>query len=111
MMPATSFYVIFAQGRTHWITRWLKPNYSHIILITHDDYNWIVLNPARAMLEVIIPPLTLDKSPLEYFSGPRDSVLYIRLDERSELKQYGSIGMLNCVTWSKYILEIGRAHV
>lgn len=106
MIDKSEYYIIFQTGKTHWITRWLKKGYSHILVVTHDDQNWIVYNPTRAMLQTMIPPFGLNLNPLEFFVQPEDKVLLIKFNERSELRQYGCLGPLNCVTWAKYILGL-----
>lgn len=102
----TEYYVVFTQGVTHWVTKWLKPNFSHIFLITHDQYNWLLLNPTRLYLQPTILPIPLDESPLPVLVKPTDSVLKIVFRKRDDTQQFGAFGMLNCVTWSKYILGI-----
>lgn len=100
------YWVVFTQGVTHWITRWLKPNFSHIFVITRDDYNWFVLNPTRLYLQVIIPAEPIDKLPLPLFVKPTDTVVKVTFGLRDDTQQFGSLGMLNCVTWVKYILGL-----
>lgn len=101
----TEYYIVFTQGVTHWITAWLKPNFSHIWLITKDDYNWIVLNPTRLYLQVLIPPIALTDNPLQ-LTQITDTVLKIKFTKRDDTQQFGAIGFLNCVTWSLYMLGL-----
>jgi hypothetical protein len=103
---ATDYWIVFTQGKTHWITRWLKANFSHIYLFTRDQYNWIALNPTRLYLQVHIPALrSSDPYPATVYT-PADTVLKVTFRERDDTQQYGSIGFLNCVTWAKYILGL-----
>lgn len=101
-----TYYVVFTQGSTHWISRWCKPNFSHIYLITHDEYNWILLNPTRLYLQVMIPPMGLEDDFPTTVIKPDDSALKITFGQRDDTQQYGSYGMLNCVTWAKYMLGL-----
>ncbi len=103
--PSCEYYVVFTQGVTHWITRWLKPNFSHIWLITKDEYNWIVLNPTRLYLQVLIPPLAITDKPFS-LTQQTDNILHIKFRSRDDTQQFGALGMLNCVTWSLYILGL-----
>ena len=100
------YYIVFAQGVTHWITRWLRKSFSHIILMTKDDYNWMILNPTRLYLQVVIPASPIDKPPLAIITQKGDSVLRIKFKQRNDTQQFGCVGLLNCVTWSKYILGL-----
>jgi hypothetical protein len=104
--PSSEYYVIFTQGVTHWVSCKLKPNFSHVVLITRDEYNWIVLNPTRLYLQVIIPPVLITDSPLPMFTKPDDTVLHMTFDKRDDTQQYGAWGLFNCVTWAKYILGL-----
>jgi hypothetical protein len=105
-IPAAEYYVIFTQGVTHWITRYLRRNFSHIVLVTRDEYNWIILNPTRLYLQVIIPPVQIKDSPLPLCTQSGDSILHIKFKKRDDTQQFGSLGLLNCVTWSKYMLGL-----
>lgn len=102
----TEYYVIFTQGVTHWITRWLKPNFSHIYIVTRDEYNWIILNPTRLYLQVIIPAASINDDYPRSMLKPDDSCLKLTFTQRDDTQQFGSVGLLNCVQWSKYVLGL-----
>ncbi len=106
LIQSTEYYVIFTQGVTHWITQYLKPNFSHIYLLTKDDFNWILLNPTRGYLQVAILPIPVTQSPLPDSFKDGDTVLHVIFGRRNDRQQFGSIGLLNCVTWAKYILGL-----
>ena len=103
----TVYWIVFTQGVTHWVTRWLRPRFSHILVFTRDPYNWILLNPTRLYLQIAIPPVSAtDPLPAPYSYGPLDTVIRVTFRSRDDTQQFGSIGMLNCVTWTKYILGL-----
>lgn len=104
--PLTTYYVIFTQGTTHWVTRWLKKDFSHIYLLTHDEFNWLLLNPTRLYLQPMILPVPIDESPLTHLMKPTDSVLRVTFGHRNDRQQFGCFGLLNCVTWAKYCLGL-----
>lgn len=106
LIRSTEYYLIFTQGITHWVTRWLRPNFSHIYLITRDDFNWVLLNPTRGYLQFTILPLPITQSPLPQLVKAGDTVLHFQFGHRNDTQQFGSIGLLNCVTWAKYILGL-----
>lgn len=106
LIHSTEYYLIFTQGVTHWITRWLKPNFSHIWLLTRDDYNWLILNPTRLYLQPLIPPISVIDNPWPALLRQDDTVIHIRFGRRDDTQQFGAIGFLNCVTWAKYILGL-----
>jgi hypothetical protein len=106
LIHSTEYYLVFTQGITHWITRWLRPDFSHIWLLTKDDFNWILLNPTRGYLQCSILPVPITQSPLPQLVKDGDTVLHITFSKRDCTQQFGSIGLLNCVTWAKYILGV-----
>jgi hypothetical protein len=104
-IPACEYYVVFTQGVTHWITRWLRAHFSHIYLLTHDQYNWLLLNPTRLYLQATILPVPITQLPFDCLKEG-DTVLRIRFRKRDDTQQFGAVGLLNCVTWTKYMLGI-----
>ena len=106
LIRSTEYYVIFTQGVTHWITKWLRRDFSHIYLLTKDDYNWVLLNPTRRYLQVTILPIPITQSPLPNLLKDGDTILHIVFGKRDCTRQFGAVGMLNCVTWAKYILGL-----
>lgn len=103
----TVYWIVFTQGVTHWVTRWLRPNFSHILVFTCDPYNWILLNPTRLYLQLVIPPIPANMPLLPPYCWQNgDTVLKVSFRRRDDTQQYGSIGFLNCVTWAKYILGL-----
>lgn len=99
------FWIVFTQG-THFISHLLKKNFSHVYLITRDKYNWIILNPLRLHLGFEIPAAHVN------FDLPRDmrqsfdNVIKITMYKRDSKKQFAHFGLLNCVTYVKYILGL-----
>jgi hypothetical protein len=102
----SEYWVVFTQGVTHWVTRWLKPNFSHIFIVTRDDFNWVILNPTRLYLQLLIPAEVAETDVPSKLIQPCDTVLKITFTRRDDTRQYGFFGPLNCVTWAKYILGI-----
>lgn len=101
----SEWYLVFTQGH-HWFCNLCHPNYSHIYLITKDEFNWIVLNPTRWCLEVMIPAVSIVKPlPLEMV-GEDDCVIKIVFGPRDIRKHYGHFGLYSCVVWCKYMLGL-----
>lgn len=100
------YWVIFTQGVTHWITRWLKPDFSHIWLLTHDEFNWIAINPTRRYLQFEILPLRIQDNPFMHYNIQAGGIVKITFKKRDDTLQFGTFGLLNCVTWSKYVLGL-----
>lgn len=105
-LQLTEYWIVFTQGHTHWITRWLKRDFSHIYLITRDEYNWLAMNPTRLYLQVFIPPERASHPFPANVIREGDTVLRITFRRRDDTRQFGSVGMLNCVTWARYILGL-----
>lgn len=75
-------------------------------LITRDEFNWVVLNPTRLCLEVIIPAVDIAAPlPIEMV-GAHDSVIKVLFAQRDIRKHYGHFGLYNCVVWCKYMLGL-----
>jgi len=106
LIHSAEYYVIFTQGVTHWITRWLRRDFSHIWILTKDEYNWLLLNPTRGYLQITIPPLPITQSPLPHLLREGDTILHVIFSKRDDTRQFGAVGLLNCVTWAKYILGV-----
>lgn len=100
----TEYYVIFTQG-IGWLSHVLQPGFSHMRIITRDDYNWILLNPTLGFLEVVILATPIDQFPKELIESG-DTVLRIVFAKRDPLKQFKRFGLLNCLTLVKYMLGI-----
>ncbi len=106
LIQSTEYYLVFTQGVTHWITRWLRRDFSHIWLLTKDDYNWLLLNPTRGYLQYTILPVPITQSPFSQLLKEGDTIMHLTFGKRDSTRQFGSVGMLNCVTWAKYILGL-----
>lgn len=102
--PVIEYYIVFTQG-AHLISKVLRKNFSHIYLLTRDEYNWILLNPTRLYLQVVLPASDITQLPAEIIK-PDDTVLKLTFKQRNSLTQYGYVGLLNCVTWTKYMLGL-----
>lgn len=100
------YYLVFTHGVTGWLTRWLKPNFSHMYVVTRDEYNWLLLNPTRGYLQYRLLPIPITQSPLPYLVKPGDTVLRIVFGVRNDMRWFGFVGLLNCVTLAKYMLGI-----
>ncbi len=105
-MLEKEYWIIFTQGITHWITRWLKRDFSHIWLLTKDEFNWIAINPTRRYLQFEILPLSIAEDPFKHYDIKAGAILKITFTNRDDKTQFGSVGLLNCVTWSKYVLGL-----
>lgn len=99
------YWVVFTQG-THFISRLLRPNFSHVYLFTRDKYNWIALNPTRSRLVVDILPVKVDEDAPRLLAHPNDMIVKITFAARATRQQFGYVGLLNCLTFAKYMLGI-----
>jgi hypothetical protein len=106
----TEFWVIFTQG-THWISKILRPHFSHIYLITRDKYNWILLNPTRLYLSAEILPFDIQDPVPHLLRTEQDSIIKITFGKRDTSRRFGNIGLLNCLTMAKYMLGINTISV
>lgn len=99
------YYVVFKQGKKL-ISYLLRRNFSHIYVITRDSYNWIILDPHRLQMQILIPAVSIDADLPTLMTGIDDSVLRVEIYDRDTLKTFGFFGLLNCVTIVKYILGL-----
>jgi len=100
-----TFYIVFKQGK-HAIARFLKPNFSHIYILKKDKYNWMLIDPVRSRLAVDILAIPTEQDAVRALMGKLDHALKIDFYHRDTASQFGYVGLLNCVTWAKYILGI-----
>ena len=99
------YWVVFTQG-THFISRVLKPGFSHVYVITHDKYNWITLDPQRLKLAVTIEPYAISTHlPAELMLAD-SHILHIKMDKLDTNPQFGLFGLTHCVTYVRYILGL-----
>lgn len=102
---AREYWVVFTQG-THLISKVLKKNFSHIYIITRDQYNWMIINPLRLRLNVEIGNFPLDVDVPRLIPLSSDRVIKVKMYDRPTKKQFGYFGFINCVTYTKYILGL-----
>lgn len=102
----SDYYVVFTQGVSGIYPKILKRNFSHIYIITKDQFNWILLNPTRLYLQPVILPCSIDELPFNQVCKYDDTVLHVRFGKRDDTQLYGKFGMLNCVTLAKYMLGL-----
>ena len=75
---------MFTQG-VHWIAKILKPNFSHIYIITRDDYNWLLLNPSRLYLQAEVLPISINQDAPRIITNEHDTILKISFGERDTM--------------------------
>ena len=100
------FWIIFKQGNGAWFQRFLRQGFGHCFVLTHDSYNWIVLDPHRLKLVFTIPPyqLTENVPRMMVYEGFR--VVKITTFDRATYKTGGHSPFSNCVSFVKYCLGI-----
>ncbi len=103
------YWLVFTQG-THLISYFLKKNFSHVYVITRDQYNWIILNPLRLHLDVQIPAYPITKDVPRLWAKPHDTILKVTMHKRAASKVFAYFGLINCVTHVRYLLGL-RIHV
>lgn len=53
------FYIIFQESGCWW-KYLLKPNFSHVLLLINDGFNWILIDPAINTMSIKILPILPD---------------------------------------------------
>tara|TARA_R110000765_G_scaffold35457_2_gene79833 strand:+ start:2046 stop:2468 length:423 start_codon:yes stop_codon:yes gene_type:complete len=54
-LPPESWHVIFrGADRSYWWVRFLRPSWSHVVLVRFDGFNWIKCEPNLAYTEISI---------------------------------------------------------
>lgn len=100
------YYLVFTDG-CRWMHRLLKKHYSHVYVLTKDEYNWVMLNPMKCALEVFLPPFPLSESLPIYGTKTTDTVIEIIFAERDLAeRQHSFFGLANCVTCVKYMVGL-----
>lgn len=98
-------YVVFTHSEHPWQLI-LKRNFGHCYIITHDQYNWLKLNPTRLFLQTDILPYAIDKPVYMLATKPNDYVLRLTMYYKDGKRSFGGIGLRNCVTITKYMLGL-----
>ncbi len=99
------FWIVFTKG-SHFIRHFLKEDFSHIYVITRDKYNWVILNPLRLHFSIEIAPFTIKENVPRLITTDNDHVLKITMHKRHADKQFRYFGLMNCVSYVKYILGL-----
>ena len=99
------YWVVFQQG-THFISKVLKPGFSHIYVITRDKYNWIKLDPQRLQLAVTIEPCAMSAQLPLVLREENTHIVHVKMDKLDTNPQFGVFGLINCVTHVRYILGL-----
>lgn len=100
-----TYWIVFTQG-VHFISKLLRPNFSHVYLLTKDKYNWILLNPTRSRLITEVLPFKVTDNAPRLIANHTDIILQITFGQRETHQQFGYFNLLNCLTYAKYILGI-----
>lgn len=102
------YWVVFTQG-TDLLSKFLKKDFSHIYIITRDKYNWMVINPLRLYLDIIIAPYPINYDLPRLNTGKNSRVVKVTMYTRASVKQFARFGLLNCVTFARYTLGLRMA--
>lgn len=97
------YYLVFSRGE-HLVRKFLKKRFGHVFLITHDNYNWIKLNPAYDKFDWEILPLTREESPVEKFYA-KQPCIYIKMKKKAQWFWF-HFKIIQCVSMVKYVLGI-----
>lgn len=101
-----NYWLIFKQGNGAWFQKFLRKGYGHVFVLTHDQYNWIVLDPHRLKLSVIIPPYQLHENVPRLMRLEGCAVLKITMFDRATYTTGGHSPYSNCVAFVKYCLGL-----
>ncbi len=97
-------YLIFKDGDGIY-GKVLKKGYGHLIIVSFDGFNWIVIEPVISQLKVTILPVESDADVIkDYFSGMTAVLMKegISQDKRWICK----LRLLTCALFAKYYLGI-----
>ena len=100
------FWIIFKQGNGAWFQKFLRHGFGHCFVLTHDNYNWIVLDPHRLKLVFTIPPYKVSENVprMMVYEGYR--VVKITMFDRATYRTGGHSPYSNCVAFVKYCLGL-----
>lgn len=103
--PYKEFWLVFSDG-VHPICKFMKRGYSHVYVITRDEYNWIKANPEQAYLRFTILPYAIDEDAPRLERPVLSTVLKLKTARRSSEGIYSYFGFMNCVNYVQYMLGI-----
>ncbi len=101
------YWLVFKVAE-HWIHNFLKKDFSHVYVVTKDQFNWIRLNPLNEQLEVRLMPYNKSHDiGRQIYNESGHRVIKIRTkidpDKKNSLKLFH---ILSCVSITKYITGI-----
>ena len=99
------FWIIFTKGNA-WYTKLLKRGFGHMIVVTRDQYNWIILDPQHLMLKITIPAAPVDKDLPRAIAYEHDRIIKLSFCNRATHPSFGMFGLRTCVTMVKYMLGL-----
>ncbi len=100
------YWLIFKGGEGAWFQKFLRKGFGHVFILTHDQYNWIVLDPHRLKLVFVIPPYKLTENVPRMLLIEGCRVVKITMFDRSTYLTGGHSPYSNCVAFVKYCLGI-----
>ncbi len=100
------YWLIFKQGEGAWFQKFLKKGFGHVLVLTRDKYNWIVLDPHRLKLNAVIPPYQVTENVPRLMVNDGYRVVKVTMFERSTFQTGGHSVFSTCVSFVKYCLGL-----
>lgn len=103
-----TYWIFFKEGEFKF--KWLfKKGYTHIYIVTKDEYNWLLLDPAKEKFNwKILPIEPNDESKMiEQFVNDAENILKVELLPPEERLNYvRPLGPHTCLAVAKYIMGL-----
>jgi len=107
-----TYWLIFKDGNNFVSRFFLKKGFGHILILTCDDYNWLLLDPTFTYLKTdILPYKVTDDVPHTLMKGNDYKIIKIEktpLPENEDLKMLKALVPIfpTCVSLIKYIIGL-----
>ena len=101
----TTYWVIFCKAPSI-IKYFLKKDFGHVCVLTHDKYNWYIMDPAKTKWRINILAYTLEQDVPNILKNQSTAMLRVDLYERDWARQHKYFGITTCVSNAMYAMGI-----
>lgn len=99
------YWIIFCKSNT-FIKHFLKKDFGHVCVLTKDNHNWMLFDPAKTQWRNKILPYTTDENVPRILSNQATAIVKITLYPRDFGRQHKYFGITMCVNHILYYLGL-----
>lgn len=101
-----SYWIVF-KPTSNYLSFFLKKDFGHCLILTHDEFNWIEIDPRNSFLHLKIPARTLqDNYPLEIAKKYKYPIVKVTLEDHIKIPPAWRFGFGSCVSFVLYSIGL-----